>query len=312
MQLKGVRVRERRVTFAPTPLLDPAAMTILVPFGRRADPATHSLSLSNAGGRPVIRSRNLTAPPGSGASILYPPYEAQVTTRMGPFRAVKLRLWLVTTDLDRLKAQKIISRSHYLVAPQRGYILACSFVNPAQQGALRDAAAHEGRRARLDPWSSAWTETPGGMVACATLDTMTHGNPTLRECFAVGELGRAWNRIPRDKLMRDLEIAWASRFAVDAPYRSLGLGTILAVHLKPLAAHYRDVPARYIEVITTHPRKRAEALLSNAAGTGDFLVQAGYIRAGALKRSKPLMLLNHTTGLLERHVATKLYYYAKL
>ena len=222
-----------------------------------------------------------------------------------------MNVWLVTSDLDRLKAQQVISRSHYLVAPQRGYILACGFSNVGVQNRIRAAARRQHRRSP-DPWSSAWTEDAGGIVACATLDTLTHGNPCLRAAFAVGEIGPRWRTLHRGTLVERLRLAWASRFAVDAPYRGIGLGTLLAEQLKVIAARYRELPARYVEVITTHRQEAADALLADQAGKHDFLVNAGYVRVGALRRSAKLGVLNSCTGIRELRPARKLYYYAKL
>jgi GNAT superfamily N-acetyltransferase len=62
---------------------------------------------------------------------------------------------------------------------------------------------------------------------------MFHGNPKGRikiaEQVGATELLRGtWHKKDRRKVIEKLGVAWASRFAVDAPYRGQGVGQLLA------------------------------------------------------------------------------------
>ena len=252
---------------------------------------------------------------------ILPPYERRVTISSN---SVEVQVWQVTSDVDRMQAMHIILRSHYLNAPARGLILGCRFVDLSDQEQVRDAARSGNYH---DAWSPAWQEEPGGMVACAVLDTMFHGNPNGRRDIAnyllrtldsdsdrhrhITELLEGeWQSKERTEVLDSLRVAYASRFAVDAPYRHMGLGTLLAQCLLNVGAHYRSPQAEFVEVITTLPSKRVESLVKQKEDEHDFLRRAGYRLIKDVRPSRPLLQANPTTG--DKIVpvsAKKLYYY---
>jgi GNAT superfamily N-acetyltransferase len=258
-----------------------------------------------------------------GQIHILPPYE--VTASVGS-DSNSLRIWQVTSDLDRARAMQIILRSHYLIPPTRGLILGCRFIDAANQERVRQAALDSNHH---DRWSAAWQEEPGEMIACAVLDTMYHGNPKGRLEIAQGLLrelprqsaryGRVeelldgdWQEKDRSEVLKTLRVAYASRFAVDAPYRGMGIGTLLAQCLLDVGALYRSPQAEFVEVITTLPSQTADALLSQGDGEHDFLRRAGYKLVEESRPSRPLLQPEPSSGdKIIPVTARKLYYYGK-
>jgi len=208
---------------------------------------------------------------------LHPAYSA--TERLNvKGKLAKLRVWVVLSDLDRLRGRQLIEREHYLMPTGRGLFLAC--------GIEEDSA-----------------KTPR-IIGVAVLDTLVHGNPYIgRSHFATEVIGsRAWMKWPRDKIVDKLGLSWASRFAVHSSFHGFGIGTLLARHLKTVARNFRLPPADFIEVITT-VRKTKEP------SQRDFLVEAGYTRVDTPLKSSPLRELNEKTGYIESFSAKKHYYF---
>jgi GNAT superfamily N-acetyltransferase len=117
----------------------------------------------------------------------------------------------------------------------------------------------------------------------------------------------AWLKWPRDRIVNQLRLAWASRFAVHSSYHGCGVGTRLAFHLKTVARRFRAPSANFLEVITTVPKSSKDE-----DEKGDFLVRAGYLRMKEPLKSAPLRRLNHETGYMDSVSARKYYYYVDL
>ncbi|GMV04421.1 MAG: hypothetical protein AMXMBFR53_07010 [Gemmatimonadota bacterium] len=225
-------------------------------------------------------------------------------------RKVEMEFWVLREDRERARAYQVILRSHYLNVPQRGFFLGCRLVHAKDEQYIREKAGD----ARPDPWSPAWHEPTGRMIGVAVADWLYHGVPTgrrhLAERFGEKAVLDHWDDMSRSELVRDLRVTWGARFAVEAPYRSIGIGTLLAEELATAVAHHRLPQARYIEVITTLPSERAEHLVTT--GSGDFLTRAGYFRVEDSRPSARQLRMNPTTGDRETLVtARKLYYYRK-
>lgn len=152
------------------------------------------------------------------------------------------------------------------------------------------------------------------MIGVGVADWLYHGIPNGRreiaEKFREDAVLHQWDQMTRAELVHGLGVAWGARFAVDAPYRSVGVGTLLADELATVVARHRVPRAKYIEVITTLPRDRAEQLLKT--GSDDFLTRAGYARVDGMRPSSRQLSMNPETGDRDTLVrAQKLYYYRK-
>jgi hypothetical protein len=214
---------------------------------------------------------------------IYPPYSAVEYITLNR-KSVRIKFWVVVSDLDRLRARQLIEREHYLMPTARGLFLVCGLEQGAQE-----------KRPKI--------------IGVAVLDAMLHGNPKLgRSQFATKELkSEAWLKWPRDRIVNELRLAWASRFAVHSSYHGCGIGTRLAFHLKSVARRFRVPSANFIEVITTVPKSS-----QGGSDKRDFLIRAGYARMEAPLKSAPLRLLNHDTGYMDSVSAKKYYYYVNL
>ena len=104
----------------------------------------------------------------------------------------------------------------------------------------------------------------------------------------------------RDEILEKMRIAWASRFAVDLPYQGLGLGTVLATHLKKVARYYHAPSADFLEVITTTVKE------SPLPVAKDFLIRADYRKLEAPMRSGSLMVMDESGYRVPKPVIKKL------
>src|ERR1035437_7549781 len=109
----------------------------------------------------------------------------------------------------------------------------------------------------------------------------------------------------RDEILKKMRIAWASRFAVDLPYQGLGLGTVLATHLKKVARFYHAPSADFLEAITTTIKETPLPVVK------DFLIRAGYRKLETTMKSGSLMVMDES-GYRVPKSAIKNYYYADL
>lgn len=244
---------------------------------------------------------------------ILPPYLWQGKVRLGKLGPVWLEIWEITREKERRRATEIILRSHYLNAPKRGLILGCRFLRSEDQIKAKNIAQETSQK---DPWSKAWREGTNNMVACAVLDTLYQGKPLGRKELAKREgfddLVQRWDTVTRSDMVTRLRIAWVSRFAVDAPYRSFGIGTVLAKKLREVAKRYRTPSADFIEVITTRPVGTKPPGIAKSSGGNDFLIKAGYYLIPKAYPSKPQALRDSLTGKkVGTASAKKYYYYAK-
>lgn len=315
-KLHDVARRGRFLTFRPAADDCPLKSPIAIPFGSVSDPSGYTFTARFSGGE---LKELIAAPNGSGRRSeevqILPGYKwfGRVWLR-GGFGEIAFEVWEVISDADREKAMQTITRSHYLKAPDSGLILGCRFAEGSDQKKV--LRAREGN-AKLDPLSEAWQEDSGGMIACVVLDTLCHGNPKGRkqiadEEHAVDLVKGKWHKKDRAEIISRLKLLWVSRLAIDAPYRGLGLGGLLARQSLIVGAKHRVPKAKYIEVMTTLPTERAKSLVKGEGGEHDFLVEAGYTRVPELLRSGRISLPDPKTGKRKEPVAAKkLYYYAK-
>jgi hypothetical protein len=240
---------------------------------------------------------------------ILPKYSWQGNIDSNIFGKVGIKVQELHEDVERVRAMGIVLRSHYLNAPTRGLILGCWFTNTEQQKEIRK---YSHNKMYNDQWSDSWQEPMGNMVGCAVLDTLYHGIPSGRRKIAEKEglkdLLKNWKEADRVGIINQLKVAWASRFAIDAPYRSIGLGELLAHHLAHVAYAHRLPRAKYVEVITTEPLEQVQNRLKQP--TSSFLVRAGYTLNSELYHSRK-MPVPDATGNRQLQSARKLYYFIK-
>jgi hypothetical protein len=238
-------------------------------------------------------------------TILSPGYHARdFITHPKTGKRIPVKLWTVYSDRDRLSARQVIQRVHYLSDNGRGMFLACAFGDPQQQADIRKIAKRQHKNAE----DLSWVLPCGGVIGCAVLDTLWHGNPIAGRTLIAEALGFKkgdWKNLPRNEIVTKFRLAWASRFAVDSPYQGLGIGAVLALYLKKVARFYHAPSADFIEVITTTPRGEA------ATGENDFLLKAGYKKLESKMKSGSLMVMDES-GYRIPKPAVKNYYYADL
>jgi GNAT superfamily N-acetyltransferase len=322
-ELTRVQVRKGKLLRFDLAAEDPPIEgPIRVPFGAVPNPTGYRFVMRVLDGqvRELTATRVGDAGSGVEGAQILPPYRWTGTIPTREHGDVEVDVWQVTSDDDRARAMQIILRSHYLSVPTHGTIVGCRFTEPAKQELIR---AGKRRSTPQDLWSEAWREEPGQMVGCAVLDTLWHSQPTGRKRIAehVGrdDLLSEWETISpegkkglisRRRVLKELGIGYASRFAVDAPYRGLTLGSLLAGHLVKVGAHHRVPQSAFIEVITTLPTDEAMRLLRPESARSDFLQRAGYTQVKALLPSRRLLQPDPATGNKEvLRSAKKLYYY---
>jgi GNAT superfamily N-acetyltransferase len=182
--------------------------------------------------------------------------------------------------------------------------------------------------------SDAWRCPPERMVGCAVLDTLWHGNPDGRlkllrdleekEDSTAKFLLERWKHLDRRTIVHSLQLAWASRFAVDAPYHKLGLARLLAHHLVEVARTQRVPRPNFVEVITTQPAisKPKENVTTEPDVSemkdelnDDFLLAAQYVLDPDLHDSDPQFVVegaSNVPGSVIERPMKKLYYYAQV
>lgn len=296
---------------------------VRVPFGVRISSKTHRIVRKRREGGDAV----IAEPKSNGHEIQISPLPQRTVTVRPPglVRGANVQLTVATTDMELLQAQEVVARSHYLHAPHRGIFIIARFENPEDQARLRELAAQpdsaQGGNEVLDAWSSAWTDVPGRAVGVAVLDRLMHGNPLLRREIAVQVgLQHWWDAVVaapvkglRSRIVHRLGLAWCSRFAIDAPYRNLGLGAHLAEFAQTVAKALMRPEPRFLEVITTVPRPdHARAESADAKRDSDFLKTAGYTLVGEMQRSKALLTMDPTDGIRRPQPGVGRYYFAKL
>ena len=303
--LSEVRIRMRELRFKVADSETPEKVRL--PFGISGDPAHFRFEKHQHGETFEIRAVTKGGGKSDRYTVIFPGYEvSDHIAHPETGKQVALRLWTVYTDRDRLAARQAIQRVHYLTDTGRGMFLACAFVDPKQQVEIR-TRARKGNKSSDD---ISWLIPCGGVIGCGVVDTLWHGNPIAGRALIAEKLnlkGDKWKLWSRDDLIKNMRIAWGSRFAVDLPYQGLGIGVIIAKHLKKVAQRYRIPAADFIEVITTIAKTDQEK-----SSQGDFLERAGYIRLGADLKSGSLMIMDAASGYRIPAPAVKNYYYADL
>lgn len=304
LKTNDVRIVRRQLQFRDSSM--GAAELVRLPFGAGINAQDYRFRRQQVGRTWEIRAY----PKGQSSghyTILAPSYYAhhwikdpQTGSKLG------LKLWTVQSDLDHLASRQVIQRVHYLSDSGRGMILACAFEDPDAQVAVRKRAQRPPISVkRLDP---SWLLPAGGIIGCAVLDTLLHGNPIAGRSEIASALHwpKTWTGWSRSEIVRKMRVAWGSRFAVDRPYQALGIGTVLAKHLKKVARRYRAPSADFLEVITTRSKD------DEASEKRDSLIQAGYVRMFDKMESNSMMVMNLSTGYREPKSAVKYYYFADL
>lgn len=299
-------IRRRRLLFRNH--ATGATNEVPIPFGFHLDLNIHRVFIQRTRDRSEqICAESLRGAGNLPAAIISPVYAAQdeLAGSVGGMK-IKVRLWTVVTDLDRLRAREVVQREHYLSDPGQGMILACAFEDPKVQEKLRNRPASTNAKEKVS-----WYLPSGGITACAFLSEMWHGNPKEGRQLIATQLGLSdsWRTWTRPEVMKRLRVAWGSRFAVDEPYQGLGIGTILARHLKIVARRYRLPQSDFLEVITTEERVAGEAAPTLGGG---FLIKAGYTVLGTPLKSDSMQVMDFETGFRRPEPAIKRYYYADL
>jgi GNAT superfamily N-acetyltransferase len=288
----------------------PIESPLILPFGSIYKEGEYELSWQNSQDKPSRLIAKALSNGGNTIQILPTYSSTEKITHEKLEKELKLDFWVIERDLERIEAQGIILRSHYLDIPKHGLYLGCRFTDKnAQEDFLKKAIFLEDR---LDKWSNAWTEKPGKMIGCAVLSTLLHGKPKGRkevaERLQQADVIRNWDTLTRSEIIDKLRIAWISRIAIDAPYRGFGLGTHLVKHLSHIAVKHRVPRASAIEVMRTVPSQDADSLIK---GKSDFLTRGGYTLFHEKSPSQPLLTTDEENGdrVKPSVNAKKLYYY---
>lgn len=299
-----IRRRERRLVVGNGSETE----TIRLPFGVGITPDDYHFQKRNAKtGNWEVRAQLNGDERSERYTILKPGYEATDHIKDPDTGSkVLINLWVVYSDRDRLGSRQVIQRVHYLADNGRGLIVACKFSDPQEQLEIRK---HARRRKGADLEDISWVLPLGGIVGCGVIDTLWHGNPINGRALIAEKLGfkgDKWKSWSRSETVERMRVAWASRFAVDAPYQGLGLGTAIARHLKKIARLYRAPTADFLEVITTVVKDQ------DSVASRDFLTEAGYTRLAADMKSRTVMVMDKETGYAVPKSAVKRYYYTDL
>jgi GNAT superfamily N-acetyltransferase len=222
------------------------------------------------------------------------------------FATVGLRFKLAPADNTLIEARELLARSHPHGAPSTGVFIVCSMSDPEAQRRLLSRPLDD----RNDPWSSAWGGRLGSVVGCVVLSRLFHGNPGFRREIAAVE-GTNIDGRPRDQIVDLLGLIWLSRVAVDAPYRSCGIGRALVAEARRVAADRLPWSARYVEVIRTVTAKQAKR--RHEKGYEDFFTQAGYNLAEAERGCAPMRDFNRDgTRMTYVQSCKRIYYWARV
>ncbi len=241
---------------------------------------------------------------------ILPAYSKTETIESKKYGKIGLAIWEVMDDSDRYRAYNIIMRSHYMSTPLRGLILAIKFLEPEIQKSIINSPITD----RKDKWSPAWNEEVGSMVGCLVLDQLTYSNPKGRRNIAEDMkcndlLEGPWYKQKRNVVIDRLNVAWVSRIAIDAPYRNLGLGTILADQVTKVARIKRIPSAKYVEVFTTYSKEKANEIIADPNKA--FLTKANFLLFNEVLPSKELLQPNEHGNRVILEPAKKLYFYRK-
>jgi len=187
---------------------------------------------------------------------------------------VDLRLWTVCTKGERDEARRLMSRVHYRGAPKKGRVVACGPRTRADAVRLASILRMDGSAPRI--------------LGCAVLDTLGHGNPVGRLQLAASLGKRGVRALSRSETLDRLQVIWASRFAVDQRFQSLGLGTILARHIIRMARRTPVPRPLAIESLRMFDKESAARLFGNSRSHKDFLCHAGFEAVAPPRASRPV------------------------
>jgi len=299
--LQEVRLRSRELSFESPDTTD--RERVRVPFGIEIDTERFRFRKTAGPDTPEIRAYSLEDKT-ERYTVVSPGYTAKDHVKDPETgREIGVRLWTVYSDRDRLDARQVIQRVHYLADSGRGMFLACAVGDAHQRERIRKRR----RVKNQDSSDVSWFVPCGGVVACGVISRLWHGNPVAGRQMIADQLKLKdrWQLMKRDEILRKMRIAWASRFAVDLPYQGLGLGTVLAKHLKKVAHYYHAPSADFLEVITTTNKDAPPPIAK------DFLIRAGYTKLEAPMKSGSLMVMDGS-GYRVPKSAIKNYYYADL
>jgi hypothetical protein len=201
--MRHLTIRGRRLVFSDSGLV--AKKDAPLPFGIRLDLKAHRVFIRRTQDKAEqICATFRAADQNARAIIISPAYEAH-DILPGPVEGkdAEMRLWTVVTDLDRLRSREVIQREHYLSDPGQGMILACAFVDNGVQRNARKIAA----RRNVDTYKISWHLPAGGIVGCAIVGTMWHGNPRDgRQLIATNlGVGNEWLSWKRPEIIQNFE-----------------------------------------------------------------------------------------------------------
>ena len=284
----------------------------LIPFGSVTSVRDHKFFLRYNGSDNV--ELFATAETSNDEIQILPEYRWVGKLDNDEFGKIDVEIRELVNDIDRMHAMQIVMRSHYLNPPLRGLFVGCWLTNPEQVRRIKKKSLAN----KKEFWSSAWNDSVGRngiMVGCAVLDTLFQGIPNGRRTIVqkeklghfLDDLGN-W-KVSRREIVNTLKIAWASRFAVDEPYRQLNIGALLAKKLVDIAYFHRVPRANYIEVITTEPKEKAQERLKHPKTS--FLGRAGYTLDQNTLSSRPMLVPDKNGNRVLFESSSKLYYFMK-
>ena len=272
---------------------------IALPFGSGLNAELHEIRLRENNGVLELGVRNIGST--GRYTALLPPYKACVKHKFNDGNVYDLEIFLAVSDQEFVDLQALIASTHYLSSPKSGMFVGCRFLDREQEEQYL-ANCNSVRRA----------SKPGSVFACAVIQTLFHGNPIGRSMVAERQIGSGWRELPRPEIVRELGLAWGSRFAVDDPFIKNGIGTLLADQLAVVSRRYRLPRASFVEVFRTVTKERCDEIVG---GSEDWLTRAGYKVFREPQYTPPLWEWNSESGNRQppksrkvRPVYRKLYY----
>ena len=217
-------------------------------------------------------------------TVLLPVFSKDISFTYGQMK-INLRIRTAKSFEDLQICNSVIECSHYLKPPHRGLTILMELTNYVDKNEILKHVS------KASAFESALTNY-SNIVGCAIIDDMKYANPKGRiniareaKCEKLLESDTAWHLMNRAEVVSLLHVAWISRFAILKSYQKIGLGTILAENVLPIAKSYRLPSADYVEVFSTHSKKDAESILSG--NSNYFLCKAGYSVYEELLKSQP-------------------------
>jgi hypothetical protein len=207
--------------------------------------------------------------------LVLPPF----TRTIHPMRrgSPSIRIEMAITCADREVAGAIVKRGHYLGASRRGAMLLAridsnQFVHHHWEewwGALGPRA-----RSQLGGRLASIVDRNDGIVGALQIERFWHGDPDGR--FEIRKRAGLRPMTPkarsrpghRRRVVEQLGLYWISRVAVEAPFRSFGIGSILCDAAREVIANRMVPPGKHVELIRQMPIAKFNQIRQ---GKGDFL-----------------------------------------